>query len=465
MSQFTHPYIPNAAPAVRAEMLREIGLAGTEELHRDVPEALRLGRLLNLPPRCESEQELENFMGERLAQNESTAELVSFLGAGCYRHYVPAICDEISSRSEFRTAYAGEPYEDHGRFQALFEYQSLMAELLDMDVVNVPAMDGAQAAATAIRMAGRMTGRKKALVAANIHPDKRKIILNYCTPAMEIAFVPFSRETGKLEGAALETMLDADTAAVYLDYPSFLGTLPENLPELAALAHAAGAECVVGVDPSLLGLLESPANLGADMLCGDIQPLGMHMNYGGGQAGFIASRAEERYINEYPSRLFGITHTVEEGEYGFGDVAYERTSFADREKGKEYVGTQAALWGITAGVYLALMGPDGMRRVAERAITSARYLAAKLSEIPGVQIRFGGFAREFVVDFAAAGKPVAAINEALLRRGVLGGLSLGPVFPELETCALYCCTDLTEKREMDLLAGVLSEILSGEAAK
>ena len=438
-------------------MLREIGLENVEQLHRDVPDELRLGRPLNIPPRFESEQELYRHVSGLLDKNTDCNEIVSFLGGGCYQHYVPAICDEINSRSEFRTAYAGEPYDDHGRFQALFEYQSLMAELLDTDVVNVPSIDGAQSAATSIRMAQRITGRDHALISEDIDPDKFKVILNYCTPAMIIDTFAVDRNTGHIDLAGLEKALSDKTAAVYLEYPSYLGVLPIALPEVAKMAHASGSEFVVGLDPCLLGVLESPANLGADILCGDIQPLGMHMHYGGGHGGFIATRDDLRYINEYPSRLFGITNTIMDGEYGFGDVAYDRTSFADRENSKEYVGTQAALWGITAGVYLALLGPDGIKTLGERIVTSSRYLAKKLNDIDGICVKYPDFAKELVVDFNAAGKTVAQINDSLYQKGFFGGIDLSTKVPQLGQCALYCCTEVISKSDIDRLAEVLKQ--------
>lgn len=396
-------------------------------------------------------------MRDLLRRNVPCTRALSFLGAGCYQHHVPAVCDEINGRAEFLTAYAGEPYEDHGRFQALFEYQSLMGELLDCEVVNVPAMDGAQAAATALRMAQRITGRGEALVAADIHPDVRRAMENYCAPGMTMRPIPFDVQTGALDRTALEAALSDDTACVYLQMPSFLGVVPDGIPEIARLAHAAGAELIVGCDPSLLGILESPMNLGADIAVGDIQPLGMHMNYGGGQGGFIATRDEPKYVLEYPSRLFGVARTRVEGEYGFGDVAYGRTSFADREGGKEYVGTQAALWGVTAGVYLALMGPDGMEALGDRMIVSAHYLGARLAKLPGVSVRFAGYANELVVDFSGSGRTVAELSAALLAKGIYLGYDLTKEFPELGQCALMCCTEVHEKADLDYLIQALQE--------
>lgn len=455
----SHPYIPNTVPEVQQAMLEEIGVSDIDELYRMVPKELRLTGPLKVEPAL-SEYELQRHVDRLLERNRSAKETISFLGAGCWQHFVPAVCDEINQRSEFVTAYAGEPYEDHGRFQALFEYQSLLAELVDMDVVNVPTFDWAQAASTALRMAGRITGRRTALLPATMHPERLRVIRNYLSPQMDCVLVDYVPGTGLLDMADLQAKLSGDTAAVYIENPSYIGHIETQGREIAELAHAAGALFVVGVDPISLGLLEPPSRYGADIVCGDLQPLGIRMQYGGGQAGFIATRDEERFVMEYPSRLFGIAPTAVEGEYGFGDVAYERTSFAKREKGKESVGTQTALWGITAGVYLALMGPHGMREVGETIIRQARYAADRLAELEGVRIRFQASSfKEFVVDFNGTGRTVSDINKRLLERGIFGGKDLSGEFPAWGQCALYCVTEIHTKEDIDALAAALKAVL------
>lgn len=456
-----HPYIPNSVKEVQDEMLREIGLNSLEELHDEIPKELILKENLNLPKALKSEFELRYHVEGLLNKNKSCKENISFLGAGCYNHYVPAICDEINQRAEFLTAYGGEPYEDHGRFQALFEYQSLMGELLDMEVVNVPTFDWAQAAATAVKMAGRLTGKKEVLVPASMNKDRLLVMKNYCHPDLTFREVNFNMETGEICLKDLEEKLNENTTAVYFENPTFLGFVEEKSKEVCDLAHKFGALAVVGVDPSSLGVFEAPTNYGADIVCGDIQPLGMHMNYGGGHGGFIATQDDEKLVMEFPSRLFGIAPTSVCGEYGFGDVAYERTSFALREGGKEYVGTQAALWGITAGVYLSLMGPKGMQELCESIMQKSAYAVSELSKIKGVKgSRFNScYFKEFVVDFNETGKTVEEINKALLEKGIFGGKDLSKDFEELGQCALYCVTETTTKASIDALVNALKEIL------
>ncbi|MDK8190284.1 aminomethyl-transferring glycine dehydrogenase subunit GcvPA [Paenibacillus sp. UMB7766-LJ446] len=458
---YAHPYIPNTVPEVRDAMLKEIGLTSMEQLHDAIPDSLKLQREMDLPPAM-NEYELRRHIDGLLAKNKHGGDYLNFLGAGCWQHFIPAVCDEINQRSEFVTAYAGEPYEDHGRFQALFEYQSLLAELVDMDVVNVPTFDWAQAASTAIRMAGRITGRKIVLLPRSVDPDKAAIIRNYCTPVMDIQYVDIDQVTGRMDLNDLRSKLSDDTAAIYFENPGYLGIIEDQGAEISELAHKINAVSIVGVDPISLGVLEPPGRYGADIICGDLQPLGMHMNFGGGQAGFIATRDEEKYVMEYPSRLFGIVPTEVEGEYGFGDVAYERTSFALREKGKESVGTQTALWGITAGVYLALLGPVGMQEVGSTIIQKSHYAAKQISRIPGVSLRFenGTFFKEFVVDFNDTGLTVDEINQRLMETGIFGGKDLSSSYPAWDQCALYCVTETHTQSDLDRLVDALRSIVS-----
>lgn len=461
MAQKVHPYIPNMVPEVQAEMLKVIGAKSIMELYSCIPEELQLKEALNLPPAL-TEYELRRHIEGILNKNTSAKEYINFLGAGCWQHFIPAVCDEINQRSEFLTAYAGEPYEDHGRFQALFEYQSLVAELVDMDVVNVPTFDWGQAAATTVRMASRITGRKKVLLAKTTAPERSKIIINYGTPQLEFEFVQFDTTSGAMDLADLKAKLTDEVAALYFENPSYLGFIEAQGQEISNLLKANQSLMVVGVDPISLGVLTPPSQYGADIVCGDLQPLGMHMNFSGGQAGFIATRDEEKYVYEYPSRLFGVVPTVKEGEYGFGDVAYDRTSFAKREKGKESVGTQTALWGITAGVYLALLGPDGMQEVGQTIMQNSQYAAQQLNQIEGVKgSRLDSpFFKEFIVDFNQTGFSVEQINQRLLEKKVFGGKDLSKEFPEFGQTALYCVTEVHTKEDIDHLVQSVREILS-----
>ncbi|UCH02950.1 MAG: aminomethyl-transferring glycine dehydrogenase subunit GcvPA [Candidatus Bathyarchaeota archaeon] len=456
-----YSYIPNSVPKVKNQMLKAVGAKSVEDFFEDIPEKLRLKKKMNLPKPFLSEQSLRRHVEGILSKNKTCQEYLNFLGAGCWQHYVPAVCDEVNQRGEFLTAYAVEPYDDHGRFQALFEFASMMGELLNMDVVNVPTYDWLQAAATSIRMASRITGRHEAYVSRTISADKLSKLRDYCKPEIQVKLLDYDSETGQLDINSLKTGISSKTAAIYFENPSYLGFIEAYGDEISKIAHDHGAICIVGIDPISLGILIPPIDYGADIVCGDIQPLGMHMQFGGGHAGFIATRDEEKYVMEYPSRLFGIAPTSVEGEYGFGDVAYERTSFAVREEGKEFIGTATALWGITAGVYLALIGPQGMQEIGEGIMQRSRYAMSQISNIKGIKspVFKSTHFKEFVVNFDGTGKTVAEINKALLRHKIFGGKDLTKEFPELGNSALYCVTEVHTKDDIDRLANALMEVV------
>jgi glycine dehydrogenase subunit 1 len=366
-------------------------------------------------------------------------------------------------RSEFLTAYAGGPYSDLGRFQAIFEFQSMIGELVGMEVSGLPTYDWAGAAGNAIRMAQRLTGRNRVLIPRIISPGRRSVIENYAQPNqmpghIEIESVGYDPETGALDLGDLEARIDEETAGVYVESPSYLGMVETGLREIGEVAHDHGAEFIVGVDPITLGVLAPPGDYGADIACGDIQPLGVPMFAGGGLGGFIASRDEERYVGEYPLRLISVTEN-ERGEYGFGQCTFDRTSYIGRGKAKDWIGTSTALWAIAAGVYMALMGPRGMREVGEAILQKSHYAAAMLSEIDGIDVPFKGFFKEFLVNIDATGKEVATVNEALLERGIFGGKDISAEFPTLGQSALYCVTEMHTKDELDMLSATLMELL------
>ena len=455
-----YPYIPNSVPAIKAEMLQAIQARDIDELYAAIPDDLRLKRRLNLPEPFLSEYALRRHVEELLKKNNHCGEYLSFLGAGCYQHYVPSVCDEVGGRGEFLTAYAGDPWEDHGRFQSLFEFASMMGELLEMDVVNIPTYDGFQAAATSLRMAARINGRSEVLVSAGISADKLSKLRDYLKPHLAITLIDFDPATGGLDLSVLKAAMSERVAAVYFENPTYLGMIEPHGADIAGVAHAGAAECVVYADPTSLGVLAPPSAYGADIVCGDIQGLGIHMQYGGGHGGFIATRDEEKYVRQYPSRLFGITNSAVEGEYAFGDVAFERTSFAEREQGNEWVGTAAGLWAIIAGVYMALMGPQGFAELGEGVMQRAAYAMKRIGQVKGVRTPVFDAAhfKEFAVNFDGTGKTVAGINQALLAHGIFGGKDLSAEFPTLGQSALYCVTEIHSKDDIDRLAAALEEV-------
>lgn len=459
---FVHPYIPNSAPATRKAMLDKVGAASTEELLEAIPEKLRLRRELNVPQGFRSEFELDRHLQTVLANNSPASDAVSFLGSGCYPHYVPAICDEINTRGEFLTAYAGETYEDHGKWQALYEYTSLMADLLEMDVVNVPTYDGFQALATSLRMAVRITGRSRVIIPDTIERGKLERVAGFLQGVAEIVTVKTDAATGALQPLDVAELLDESVAAVLIESPNYLGVIEAGAEQIAKLAHQKGVIVVCSTDPLSLGFLPAPASWGADIVCGDIQSLGLGMHFGGANGGFIATHDDERFVYEFPSRLFGIAPTRVEGEVGFVDVAYERTSLAMREEGVEWVGTAAALWGITAAVYLGLMGPAGMREIGETVAANTRHAMNALTAIDGVTVLHADSAhwREFTVRYD--GRDAAEVNAQLLAKGIHGGAPARDVFgPDADAHeAVFCVTETHTAADIDALTAALKEIVA-----
>jgi glycine dehydrogenase subunit 1 len=456
-----NPYIPNSVPDAKRAMLDVIGVKDVEELYASIPQRLRVPGLLNLPEPLRSEYELRRHVAGLLDRNESCAERLSFLGGGCWPHYVPAVCDEIVNRGEFLTAYYGDTYGDHGKMQALFEYASMIGELVECDAVSQPTYDWGAAAATAICMAARITGRRGALLPASIGSERRSLVEGYCEPWVDLTTIPFDPATGLLELDRVRDALSDQTACVYFEMPGFLGVVETQAQEIAALARNAGALTVVGVDPISLGVLEAPPRYGADIVCGELQPLGIHMHYGGGLAGFVASPDTEQYVSEYPMFLIGLGPTAVEGEYGFGEVVWERTSYVQRGDSREYTGTTQNLWAIAAGAYLALVGPEGLAELGRGIIERARYAAGRLDSLPGVRAPAlsAPFFKEFVVDFSDTGRTVAEVNAALRERGIFGGLDLSDQYPELGQSALLCVTEVHTKADIDRLTGELAEVL------
>ena len=462
-----HPYMGTSPAPVVAAMLEEIGVEQIDELFEQIPASHRLSRPLELPPPMRAEAELRRHLTEVLSRNDSCADHLSFLGAGCWQHYVPAVCDEIVSRSEFLTPVWGTPASDHGRNQAWFEYASQLGELLALDFVGLPVYSWGCAAGNAFRMAARLTGRGRVLIPRGLDPERAAVIRNYCaTPEVrnhiELVPVAYDAGTGRLDLDDLRRKLSDDIAAVYVETPSFLGVIEADAPEIADLARAAGAETIAGVDPISLGVLAPPGQWGADIAVGTTQPLGVHMSCGGGVGGFIATRDEERYAREYPTLQVSICDTIEPGERTFGVILFEQTSYGSRENGKDWTGNSVYLWAIANAVYMSLMGPQGFGDIGRAILARSHYAARRIGELPGVRVTWpGGFFKEFVVNVDGTGRTVGEINRALRRRRIFGGKDLSASHPELGQSALYCVTEVHSQADLDRLVEELREVTSG----
>lgn len=460
---FVHRYIPNSAPGVREAMLREIGLEDVEQIYEEIPEALRFQGELNIPKEPLSELEVARKIKATLAKNQTTEELLSFLGAGCWPHYVPALCDEITGRSEFLTAYAGSDATDHGRYQAMFEYQSMMGDLLAMDLVSAPVYDGSTASGDAMHMASRITRGKEVLLPKTVSPQRLATIRNYCDPWLRIETIEHDPRTGQMDLGDLNRKISDRTAAVYIETPSYLGFIETQCEEIAHIAHEKGALLIAYVNPASLGLLTPPGEYGADIACGEGQPLGLRMHCGGATLGILACKDPGRFLELMPSFLVGISSTLVEGEYAFSwHALWDRMLYATRDKAKSFTGTSSWLWGIAAAVYLAVMGPDGMRHLGEVNMQKAFYAMELLSGIKGVKapVFVSPHFNEFIVHFGGTGKTVKQVNEALFEQGILGGKDLSKEFPELGESALYCVTESHTKEDIQRLVTALERIVS-----
>jgi glycine dehydrogenase subunit 1 len=453
----------NSVADIKQEMLDAIGVASVEELFAQVPADHRLREELDLPAALVSEVELSRHLRRTLARNQTCEANLSFLGAGCWQHHVPAVCDEVVQRSEFVTPVWGTPASDYGRNQAWFEFCSQLAELLDLDFVGLPVYSWGCAVGHAVRMASRLTGRNRALVPRSLDPERFAVIRTYCEPRatashIDLTPVELDRATGRLDVGDLAAKLADDVAAVYIETPAYLGQIEADVAAIVDMAHEHGAEAIVGVDPISLGVLAPPGAYGADISVGSIQPLGVHMNCGGGVGGFIASRDEERYAREYPTLNLSIGDTVVPGERSFGVALFHQTSYGLREEGNDWTGNSTYLWSIAAAAYMSLLGPRGFVELGELILRRSHYAASVLDALDGVSVAWpAGFFKEFVVTFD---RPVAEVNRGLRAHGIFGGKDLSRELPELGNAALYCVTEVHTKEDIDRLATALQEVIA-----
>jgi len=378
----------------------------------------------------------------------------SFLGAGCYDHFSPAIIAHLVLRGEFLTAYTPyQPEISQGTLQALFEYQTLVCQLTGMEVSNASMYEGASSTAEAILMAHRITGRTEVVVGRAVHPEYRQVARTYAAQVglvfREIAF----NEAGVTDLDAVKRTLGPQTACLVVQYPNFFGGV-EDLVPLAEAAHAAGALCVVCVaEPIALGLLKSPGECGADLVTGEGQGLGTGMNYGGPALGFLATR--EQYVRHVPGRLVGQT-VDRDGRPGYVLTLATREQHIRREKATSNICTSESLIALMATIYLVSMGPQGLRAVALQNLRKAAFAKGRLGKVSGCGIRFGGPTfNEFVVRVA---KKPAAILKQLLKHEIIGGVDLGRFYPELADCLLLCVTEQKTREQIDALIEALGGV-------
>ena len=448
-------YLPNS-PRDREEMLRTLGHSSIEELFSQIPEPIRFQGRLDLPGPL-SEQEVLEFFQQ--ASSQSTREYASLLGAGAYSHFRPAAVDALLSRGEFFTAYT--PYQAElaqGTLQAMFEFQTLIAQLTGMEVSNASLYDGSTATTEAVLMALRLTRRNRVVAAKTLHPEYREVMATYVRHlGTEIAEVPYS-PSGQLDLAALESALSTETAAVVVQSPNFLGVI-EQFSEMAELVHRSGALLIVAVtEPLSLGVVNPPAE--ADIVCGEAQSFGVPVAYGGPYVGFLATR--EKFVRQMPGRLVGQTVDTK-GRRGFVLTLATREQHIRREKATSNICTNQSLCALAATIYLCLLGKQGLKALAEHNLATAHYAAGQLAAVTGTSVPFESpFFNEFVVK--APGNAEALLRE-LRREKILGGVNLGRFYPELADHLLVCVTETVNKAALDRMVRVYQEFPTRKQAR
>lgn len=456
-----HPWMANSGSTAKQEMLAALGASSVEALFAQIPEDHYMKRPLDLPPQLSSEVALARHLDDMMGRNTVFPAGSCFRGAGAWPHYVPAICDEVVGRYEWQTSVFGAPTSDHGRNQAWFEFTSQIGALVEMDFVGLPVYSWGCAVGHAVRMASRITGRRKVVVPEVMDPERRMVLETYCEPTemarhIEIVTVALGPD-GCLDRDDLRAKIEG-AAALYIETPGYLGVIDADPGELCDIARAAGAEAIVGVDPLSLGLLEAPGAYGATIAVGPTQPLGVHMYAGGGVGGFIASPDEERYAREYNTLNVSISQTREAGEFGFGLALFHQSSYGMRDEGKDWTGNSVYLWALANAAYMSAMGPEGFAEVGRLIMARARAAAEALNALEGVSVDLTQpVFKEFVARFD---KAVPQVNSSLRAAGILGGKDLTGE-PGIEgNAALFCVTEVHTQTDIDRLVQAVKEAIA-----
>ncbi len=438
----------------KKEMMAALGINSLDDLFCCIPAEVQLKRRLEIPGAMTEPEVVSRF--EKTGRKNAAPEMLSFLGAGAYPHVIPYIVDYLSSRGEFVSPYTPyQPEASQGTLQVIFEYQTLICQLTDMDISNASLYDGASAAAEAILMAHRVSGKPKVLIARTVHPQYQEVIRTYIknlgVQAEEVAF----SESGGVDLEDLRRKIDAETAAVICQSPNFMGVI-EDLDKIGAIVRNSQALFVVAIaEPASLGLLKPPGACGADIVTGEGQSFGIPLSFGGPYLGFMACRKD--FLRQLPGRIAGQTKDVD-GNRGFVLTLSAREQHIRREKATSNICTNQAWCALRAAIFLETLGQAGLRELALRNLQKANYALARLTELNGVRKKFSGpVFNEFVCEFDGGWERV---DEHLKSKGILGGLRLGPIYPELKDCALFCVTEVHTREQIDQLVGFIAEVLS-----
>ena len=443
-------YLPHTEEDRRA-MLEAIGVKSVEELFADIPAEVRMKRPLNLPPAL-SEMELKSHIQELALLDRDFEESLYFLGAGAYDHYIPSVVKHLVGRSEFLTAYTQyQPEISQGYLQALWEYQSLICLLTGMDMAVTSLYDGSTAMAEAAMMACGITGRNEILISRTVHPHWRDVLETYARDR-DVTIRTVDYLDGVTSPEILASQVNEKTAAVICQSPNFFGCI-EDLRQLAQNAQAGGALFIAAVNPISLGVLESPGVLGADIVVGEGQAMGLPVSFGGPYIGFLATR--DKWLRRTPGRIVGQT-VDHEGTRGFVLTIQAREQHIRRDKATSNICSNEALCSLAVAVYLSALGRQGIRQVAELCLQKAHFAQKTILGVPGFQPVFSQpFFNEFVIRCPL---PPSELNAELREAGMVAGLDLGKYYPELGGCMLTAVTEKRTRDEIELLAGMLKEV-------
>lgn len=443
--------IPNSC--LKDSMLKEIGLNKIDDLFFDIPNQIK-AKELNLPLGL-SQQETEKKLREIACKNQSIYDVLNFRGGGIKPHYIPAVVKSITSRAEFFTAYT--PYQSEasqGFLQAMFEYQSLIAELTGMDVANASLYDCATALGEAALMSTRINGRKKFLIPRNISWEKKSVLKNYLKgPNIELIEIPFDIKTGKIDLDCLKKNVDENTSGVYIENPNFFGIFEDDVDKIQEIIKNKSALFIVGTDPISLGITKSPGEYGADIVIGEGRALGNFIDFGGSSLGVFTGKKE--YVRQMPGRIIGLTKD-KAGKRAFCMTLQTREQHIRRGKATSNICTNEGLCAIAAVTFLSVLGGDGFENLSKTNFENGQTLASKIKSVNGFKMMFDGIHfNEFVVK---CDKDPTLVNQKLLKKGIQGGLVIDNWYEELSNCMLFGTTELHCESDFDELVSALKEV-------
>ena len=439
------------------EMELFLGIKNIDELYKDIPNSVLFNRQLNIPGPL-SERDLSIYIDNVLSMN---CEVTSFLGGGAQNHFIPALVKEVISKPELQNSYTPyQPEVAQGMLQGIFEYQSLISELTNLNVTNASMYDWATAIAEALLMSVRLhKNRQKVLITSSIHPDRLSVVKNYLDgPKIEYDIIKIDNVTGEIDLADLKSKLNDEIAAFYFENPNCFGVIERQAEEICNLVHEVGAKAIVGVDPISLGILKPPGDYGADIAVGEGQALGLPLSWGGPHVGFFSINYDLKTIRQMPGRLVGMTKTKDGKQRAFVLTLSTREQHIRREKATSNICTNQSILAFGAGVYLSLLGPDGLKQTAEYCLSAAHYLSNKINELENFEapIFTGSHYNEFTVR-VKKGK-IADVQKSLIKNDIVGGFSTVNCHPEFGETAIFCVTEMHTIQDINELVSNLKEI-------